>query len=217
MAIQVAHRLQEMEIPVYFASLREIKRKDDLLSKILSIFVDAGRTFMDAHWLIHILLQIQNPFVLILDNADMLLDSEDANLKEDVLRFIEEILGKCSHIKLLFTTREPLNYLSHKHPIRLERVDVLDEAASGELVNILLPDISEPDCNNVVKECGQVPRAIQLMCSALKEHHVLAQELLKESKRSSFLEVFKSRVILVVLGHGCGWRSCIVGVGKSGG
>ena len=36
----------------------------------------------------------------MLDNADDLLESGDAELKEDVLRFIEEILTQCNHINM---------------------------------------------------------------------------------------------------------------------
>lgn len=190
-AINVAHHLREMEIPVYFTSLRGMERKDDLVSKILSIFTNTKQAphISPSHWLLQSLQQLDSPFVLILDNADDLLESGDAKLKEDVLRFIEDILARCSHINLLLTTRESLSYLSHKLPIYLERVGVLDEVASGELVKSLLSDASELDRNSIVKECGQVPLAMRLMCSTVTEQHVAVNELLEELNISPLVEV----------------------------
>ena len=193
-AINVAHHLQEMQFPVYFASLRGMESKDELVSKLLSIFTDAKQALhiSPAHWLIRSLQQLQKPFVLILDNADDLLESGDARRKEQVLMFIDEILAQCNHIKLLFTTRESLDYLSQKLSIHLERVGVLDEVASGDLVKSLLPDISNDDCNCVLKECGQVPLAMRLMSTIMREENVSLNEILEELKHLPLVEVLDS-------------------------
>ena len=194
MAINVAHQLRGMEIPVYFASLRGMESKDELVSKLLSIFTDVKQVLhiSPVHWLIRSLKQMKTPFVLILDNADDLLESGDTRWKEQVLKFIDEILCQCSHIKLLFTTRESLDYLSHKLPIHLEKVGVLDEAASGDLVKLLLPNLSDDDCSSIVKECGQVPLAMRLMCSIMKEESVPLHEMLEELKDLPIVEVLDS-------------------------
>ena len=194
MAINVAHQLRGMEIPVYFASLRGMESKDELVSKLLSIFTDTKQVLhiSPAHWLIRFLQQLQNPFVLILDNADDLLESRDTRRKEQVLLFISEVLAQCNHIKLLFTTRESLDYLSHTFPIHLERVGALDEVASGDLVKSLLPDLSDDDCSSIVKECGQVPLAMRLLCSIMKEENVSLNEMLEELKDLPLVEVLDS-------------------------
>ena len=190
-AIDVAHQLRQMKIPVYFTSLRGMTTKDDLVSKLLGIFVDAKLAFhvSPSDWLIQCLQQRQTPFVLILDNADDLLESEHTKVKEDIFRFIEDILSHCSHIKLLITSRESHEYLSYKFPIHLERVGVLDDNDSGYLVKNLLPDVSESDRNNIVKTCGQVPLAMRLMCSMVREENVSVSELLEETKISPLVEV----------------------------
>ena len=71
-AINVAHQLREMKIPTFFTSLRGMTSKDDLVSKLLSIFADAKQAVhvSPSHWLLQCLQQLQNPFVLVLDNAD---------------------------------------------------------------------------------------------------------------------------------------------------
>lgn len=182
MAIQVAHELRERKIPVYFTSLRGLKTRDDLVSNLLGIFVDAKQAFYvsPSDWLIQCLQKGQSPFDLILDNADDLLESGDTQVREDVLKFIEELQAKCKHIKLLVTTLESLEDLSHKLLIHRETVGVLDEASSDELVRTLLSKVSERDCKCILKKCGCVPLAMRLMCSIITEQNVSVGELLEE-------------------------------------
>lgn len=193
MAIDVAHELRAMKIPVYFISLRGMKRKDNLVSKLLSIFTVTEQVphpqISASDWLIQCLQQLQNRFVLILDNADDLLESGDAKLKDEVLRFVEEMVTRCNHIKLLFTTRGSLDYLNHKLPIYLVRVGVLDKFASGRLARLLLPDLSDDDCKSIVRVCGQVPLAIRLMCSTMIGGNVSLNELLDEIKIKPLVDV----------------------------
>ena len=184
-AIKVAHHLHEdMKIPVYFASLHGMESKDELVSKLLSMLTDAkqGPHVSSSHWLIQCLQQQKNPFVLILDNADDLLDSDDAKRKQQVLRFIEEILAQCKNIKLLLTTRGSQDFFNHTLQIHIEKITVLDKASSESLVQRLLPDVPEDDCSFIVTECGQVPLAMRLMCSMVKEEDVSINELQEELK-----------------------------------
>ena len=190
-AINIAHRLLENRIPVYFVSLRGMRDKDALVSKLLSIFADVKQTphLLPSHWLIQCLRQVQNPFVLILDNADDLLESGDTKTKEEVLKLTEDILAEISHIKLLFTTRESLDYLRYRVALHLEKVGKLDERSSASLVEVLLPDVSTDNCRSIVKECGQVPLAMQLMCSFMREEHLSCDEVLEELKHSTIVQV----------------------------
>ncbi|CAH3194963.1 unnamed protein product [Porites evermanni] len=193
-AIRVAHHLQEKNFPVYFASVRAVESMEDLVSKLLRVFVDDKQVhhITSSDLVIQCLQQIRNPFVLILDNADDLFESEDAKRKQHVLRFIEEILTHCKHVKLLLTTRESLDYLTHKLPIFLEKINVLDEISSAHLVRLLLPDASEGDCKCVVKECGNVPMSMRLMCSIIKEANISINVLLDELSNSTIVEVLNS-------------------------
>ena len=109
-----------------------------------------------------------------------------------MLRFIEEILNHCKQIKLLLTTRESLDHLSHKLSIYLERINVLDEISSADLVRVLLPDASECDCDCIVRECGNVPMSMRLMCSIIKEANLSVNALLEELNNSTLLEVLDS-------------------------
>ena len=190
-AINIAHRLLKNRIPVYFVSLRGMRGKDELISKLLSIFADVKQTphLLPSHWLIQCLRQVQNPFVLILDNADDLLESGDTKTKEEVLKLTEDILAEISHIKLLFTTRESLDYLGYRVALHLEKVGKLDEISSASLVEVLLPDVSTNNCRSIMKECGQVPLAMQLMCSSMREEHLSCDEVLEELKHSTIVQV----------------------------
>ena len=193
-AIRVAHHSQEKNFPVYFASVRGMKSMEDLVSKLLSIFVDDKQVsrISSSDLVIQCLQQIRNPFVLILDNADDLLESEDAKRKQHLLRFIEEIITHCKEIKLLLTTRESLDYLSHKLSIYLEKINVLDGISSAHLVRLLLPDALEDDCKCVVRECGNVPMSMRLMGSIIKEANISINALLEELSDSTIVEVLNS-------------------------
>ena len=188
-AITIANRLREKNIAVYFVSLRGMKSKDELVSKLLSIFTDVKQVphISPSHWLAQCLQQLQNPFVLILDNADDLLESGDTTTKEEVLRLSKDILTQCCHVKLIFTTRESLDYLKHEVPIHLERVGILDKISSAKLVKSLLPNVSENNSASILKECGQVPLAMRLMCGIMREENVPLNELLEELKTSTLV------------------------------
>ena len=197
MAIRVAHQLQEKNIPVYFVSVRGMESKEDLVSKLLSMFADDKRVrhISSSHLIIPYLQQVQNPFVLILDNADDLLECGETRRK-DVLQFIEhEILAHCKQIKLLLTTRESLDYLKHKLPMYSEKINVLDKISSADLVRLLLPDASDDDYNCIVRECGNVPMSMRLMCSVIKEASISINDLLQELRNSTLVEVLDSEYL----------------------
>ena len=191
MAIRVAHHLQEKNIPAYFVSVRGMESKEDLVSKLLSMFADDKQVghISSSHFSIQCLQQVQNPFVLIFDNADDLLESGDTKRKEHVLQFIDEILTHCKQIKLLLTTRESLDYLKHKLPMYSEKINVLDKISSEDLVRLLLPDASDDDYNCIVRECGNVPMSMRLLCSIIKEESISIDVLLQELNNSTLVEV----------------------------
>ena len=194
MAIRVAHHLQEKNIPAYFVSVRGMESKEDLVSKLLSMFADDKQVghISSSHFSIQCLQQVQNPFVLIFDNADDLLESGDTKRKEHVLQFIDEILNHCKQIKLLLTTRESLDYLKHKLPMYSEKINVLDKISSEDLVRLLLPDASDDDYNCIVRECGNVPISMRLLCSIIKEESISIHVLLQELNNSTLVEVLDS-------------------------
>ena len=189
MAINVAHQLRENNIPVYFLPLRGMTSKEELVSKLISMFADDNQVphTSPSHWLIRKLQKVQNPFILIWDNADDLLESEDG--KERVVQFIHEILAQCSHIKFLLTTRASLDFLSLTNRVHLTKINVLDEVSSASLIKLLLPDVTDEDCKCIVQECGQVPLAMRLMCNIMKEEHISINELSEELRNSTLVDV----------------------------
>lgn len=195
-AINVAHELKEKNISVFFVPVNGMSGKEELVSKLLSIFANDKRMphISSSHWLIQCLQRVKNPFILILDNADDLLDFEDAKQKnQDVLHFIAEILTQCSHIKLLLTTRRSLDFLCHSLSTYLVKTNALDEVSSMNLIKILLPGVSENDRRCIMKECEQVPLAIRLMCNIMKEENISINDLVEELRKSSILNVLDSK------------------------
>ena len=192
MAINVAHSLCEVNIPAYFISVRGMKSKDELVSKLLlTLFPGTNPVANISHTLVQCFRNLHIPSVLILDNADDLLESADSQLKNEVLRFIEDILDQCSLVQLLFTTRASLDYLRLKMCNNYQPVKVteLDEASSADLVRSMLPDVQHDECIRVVKTCGQAPLAIKLMCSIVEDENVSISELLDELKVVPIVDV----------------------------
>lgn len=179
LAVNVAHRLQNMKIPVYFVYLPGMESKEDLVSKLLSIFAGARQVpqsgFRPTDWLIRRLQQLPNPSILMFDGADVLHGfGGSKRVKEEVFRFIAKILTLCSHIKVLFTSRAHLGFLYDIFPIGMNEISTIevkevDQVSSVSLVNHLLPDASEDDCNAIAMKGGCVPAAILLLCSVVRD------------------------------------------------
>ena len=192
---EVAHQL---ETPVYYASLRGMTTIHDLISRLLYIFGDRNSAFQiklqPCDWLIDCLEQVQGPFALLLDDADELLDCGDVKVRKDVFILIGRIL-QCNDVKLLIASYESLDGEIDDYAIHVDRVGVLDEVASVELVKTLLPDISDSDCNKIVRVGGQVPLVMKLICSTVKEPNFSVDKLLQALKDSPLLEVLDNKRI----------------------
>ena len=176
-AIAVGHHLQARELPVFFLSLRGLKTKSDLTSKFLSLFRQAGTLetvkFQDLSAddeLCSIFDRLSDRCVIILDNADDLLECGVPNVKEEVFNLIGEFLNRSDKVNFLLTTRESLPYLNlHFQGHKSVRIRELDKLSCQTLVRELLPRASNSDLTKVSQICGQVPLAIKLLCSSISE------------------------------------------------
>ena len=183
LAIAVGHHLHSKGLPVYFLSLRELQSKADLTSKLLSYFrrpatndqqqqqqqQQQQRLSLDDE-LFEVFNDISDPFVLILDNADDLLESGMAKVKEDFTYFVAEILRRTEKVTLLMTTRESLEFMNVQFQgHQAVRICPLDELSSQNLVKELLPNATASDCKRIQQICGHVPLAIKLLCCSISE------------------------------------------------
>ena len=166
-------------MPVFFLSLRGLKSKSDLTSKFLSLFRQAEK--LEIHKLQDlsaddelclIFDRLSDRCVIILDNADDLLECGVPNVKEEVFNLIVEILNRSDKVKFLLTTRESLSFLNlHFQGHRSVRIRELDRVSCQTLARQLLPGASSSDLTKVSQICGQVPLAIKLLCSSISEDH----------------------------------------------
>ena len=186
-AIAVGHELQSQGLPVCFVSLRSLQSVADLKSKLLR----AVRQFTTNHQssalspedeLYQHVSEISERVVVILDNADDLLESGLPNVKTDVVRLLAEIIWQNEKLTLVVTTRESFEFMNlHFRNYKSLRVGPLDEASAKALVHELLPTASISDCNRVTQICGHVPLAIKLLCSLISDD---------TSQTSQFLDDF---------------------------
>lgn len=175
-AVAVGHSIQTQGLPVWFLSLRGLQSKADLTSKLLSHLRQPSasdqsfqRLSLDDE-LCNLVTAIPDSFLLILDNADELLESGVPNVKEEVIHLLEEILRRNERVKIAVTTRESLEFLNvHFQGHHAVRIRPLDTSSSQKLVHDLLPSASTSDCQNIAQICGNVPLALQLMCPFISE------------------------------------------------
>ena len=191
-ATAVGHQLQSKGLPVYFFSLRGLQSKTDLTSKMLSFFKRPStkdqmpqRLSIDEE-LFQLLSEIPDEFVLILDNADDLLESGASKVKEEFVDFLGDTLRRAEKITFVITTRESLEFMDvHFQGHKATRIGPLDESFSQTLVCGLLPNAVASDCLQIANICGHVPLAMKLLCSTISED---------DAQRTQFLEDFKESI-----------------------
>ena len=192
-AIAVGHGLKSQGLSVYFLSLRGLQSKEDITSKFLGLVTQFAtndqpsghRPSLDDE-LCQRVGEILDPFVVILDNADDVLESGLPKVKEDVIELLEEILRRNEKVTFIVTTRESfqfmnLNFQGHESV----RIRPLNEASSQSLVHALLPAVSTSDSRRITQICGHVPLAIKLSCSLFSGDNDQPSELLKDFMESS--------------------------------
>lgn len=192
-AIAVGHEVQSRGLSVFWLSLRGLRSKADLTSKLLSFFRQPSKnTFAAQHLsrddeLFQLFSEISDDLVFILDNADDLLESGLPKVnREELVEFLEEILRRNQNVKFAITTRESFGFLNlHLEFHQSVRIRPLEEASSRSLVHELLPDASTSDCKRITQICGHVPLAIKLLCSSISEDSAQPSQFLNELLASS--------------------------------
>ena len=191
LAIALGHHLHSQGLPVYFLSLRGLQSKADLTSKLLSLFRRPATNDQQNQLssiddeLYQLVNEISDPFVLILDNADDLLESGMSKVKEDFTHFLEEILRRNKKVAFLITTRESLEFMNVQFKgHQAVRICPLDELSCQTLVKELLPNATASDCTRIQQICGQVPLAIKLLCSSILEDDVVGRNQVLDDLRN---------------------------------
>ena len=198
-AIAVGHGLKSHGLPVYFLSLRGLQSKEDITSKLLSLVrqfatndqASVQRLSLDDE-LCQRVGEILHPLVVILDNADDVLESGLPTVKEDVIQLLEEILRRNEKVTFIVTTRESfqfmnLNFQGHESV----RIRPLNEGSSQSLVQALLPAVNTSDCRQITQICGHVPLAIRLLCSLISGDGDQPSQFLKDFMESSTESILK--------------------------
>ena len=187
-AIAVGHDLQSKGMPVCWLSLRELKSKTDLTSKLLSFVKPSVRNDHPSFshpslddQLCLLLSEISDRSIFILDNADNLLEDGEPGAKKEVIELLKEILRRSKATIFALTTRESLGFLNvDLQGHQSVRIRPLDEDSANLLVKALLPTASSSDCTRILQICGFVPFAIKLLCSSISEDGAQPSQYLDE-------------------------------------
>ena len=190
-ATEVGNQLQTEGLPVYFFSMRGLLSKADLTTQLLSFFKrHSTKDQMPQRMSIEdelslFLSDISGEFVMILDNADDLLESGAPNVKEDFINLLEVILSQFKNLTFLLTTRESLEFMNvNFQGHQAVRIGPLQESFSQTLVGGLLPKATASECSNIAKICGFVPLAMKLLCSSIAEDNAQPTQFLVSFKKS---------------------------------
>ena len=192
-AIAVGHDLRNKGMPVCWLSLRGLRSKAALTSKILGCIrpsvINEQPSFLRLSLddqLCQLLSEISERSFFILDNADDLLESGDPEVKEDVLQLIEEILRRNEKLTIVVTTRESLEFMNvHFQGHKSVRIRTLEEAYAQTLVQELLSNVSSLECRRITQICGFVPLAIKLLCCSISEYKAQPSQFLDEFMQHS--------------------------------
>ncbi|XP_066015922.1 uncharacterized protein [Pocillopora verrucosa] len=197
-ATEVGHRLQTGGLLVYFFSMRGLLSKADLTTQLLSFFRrhstrdQIPQQMSIEEELFLFLRDISGEFVMILDNADELLESGAPNVKEDFINLLEVILSQFKNLTFLLTTRESLEFMNvHFEGHQAVRIGPLQESFSQTLVGGLLPKATASDCSKIAKICGFVPLAMKLLCSSITEDNAQPSQFLDSLKESIESNIFE--------------------------
>ena len=194
-ATAVGHYLLSEGLPVCWLSLRELKSKADLVSKLLSFVIVEPSVRTDHPSFSHLcpddqlcllLSKFSDRTVFILDNADNLLEDCGPGVKKEVIRLLKEILRRSKATIFAVTTRESLDFLNvDLQGHQSVRIRPLNEDSAKMLVKALFPEASPTDCTRILQICGLVPFAIRLMCSSISEDEDQPSQCLDELMQSA--------------------------------
>ena len=171
-AIAIGNQLKSKGESVYYFSFRGVNTMEEFFSKLLPLFryvPESNRNMSAADEILFAFRSIEIQVFLILDNLDDLLTSSDK--KAAVLNFIIDVLSHCSNVFFLTTTREYLEFMSHRVEFDSLRLKPLDAPSSRSLILKFLPSKQPADIiNKILRMCGNVPLAMRLLCSIIKSN-----------------------------------------------
>ncbi len=147
----------------------------EFISKLLGLFgrsteLDRNVNITPADEILRAFGSITTRAFVILDNLDDLLTS--SKKKEAVLHFTTDVLHRCPNICFLTTTRESLIEFFSLRVQGLDslRLKPLDAQSSQSLILKFLPPTTPVDVQSQIsKMCGNVPLAIRLLCTLIKD------------------------------------------------
>ena len=181
-AMIVGHQLIYQGINVYYVSLNELTSIDDLVRELYSYRLEGGqptirdvldskdrlssvKTELSPRHLSKWGETLQENTVLIIDNSDTWLNPEEQKMEfKKVVKFLRD---SSMHLKLLVTSRQRFLQLGNFH--LYPRLSKLDEKAAYRVIKSIIPEANMSLCEKISALSGNVPLALQLVSSLLKQ------------------------------------------------
>jgi predicted ATPase len=134
LALHLASRINHLFSGCYFADLAAFRQPEQMLAAIAhSVLPQSAGRYGANRSLLDILVDTlyDRPALLVLDNLEQLL--RDSGSQAEIRRIIQALLDRCSQLKVLITSRQPLN-LPGELPYNLKPLTI--DAATTELDSI---------------------------------------------------------------------------------
>ena len=195
-ATAIGHQIISKSTPVFFLSLRELATVDSLAKKLLTLMNPSILASLEKTGHMSVLEQLYNyvrsvdeKLLLIFDNAEEFLESTETDARDGLLRMISELVQFNVHLRILCTSRKTLKFSNFRVDTKEIQTHELLRCKAVELTLRLAPELSAQDANALCELCGDVPLAIRLLCSTIREDHITLQEITQSSRKGLVLQL----------------------------
>ena len=203
-AIAIANKLKSEGHCICYFSFRGVTTLENFISKLLGFFSPLERVpqLAGIERLIRVFQSTNTRRFVVLDNLDDLLsqtsqEENGSSVSENVLNFIQEVIGRCDNIVLLTTTRNSLHGSSVEiGGFESVKLGPLDQEASLDLISQFLPDETSHIKHQISEICGNVPIAMRRLCGLISASGENAMEILDEIRTSSknWLDIIRDEI-----------------------
>ena len=160
LAIQVGHALyEERRATILYVSLRKVTTMESLGTEILNcleISLGSNRLYQAQK----ALEALEKETVLILDNAEDLLQEDHQQTKENFLQFVEYLGQHATSLRLLVTSRKEFPILSFD--VEKIKLQTLRGSSPAELLRCQV-SLSDEIAEQLGQACGGIPLLIRIV------------------------------------------------------
>ena len=176
LAIHAGYRSEKLGNTVYYVDISQVsnvKSLKEILREVVS-WEDRQSHPSLSGWL----MQLSNKSLLIIDNCDLILHKE----KDNVQTFLKSMTKQSSHIKVILTAQQLTSFIGSFWRLPVKQLMLKDAIM---VLQSISPKITSDFAKRLAKLVGEVPLALQVVGTLLKEqnsetlYNALKQDLIR--------------------------------------